>query len=117
MTENEKAATFIGWYPGQICEICALTDGCYDCDLEIGTHIRKVPDMSRPENYMRALEGGDFGYEMIYDPQLGDAAWWSVDIYRDHRGNRVALGESRIGRGDSVIQALAKLYDKEHSNG
>lgn len=95
MTENEKAATFIGWLPH-------ITAGHREppCDCTA------APDMSDPRNYMKALiaTAKDYYVEIVPNDEVDGRVW--VKIYRG--------GEPKI-EGDQPIKALAALYDAEHS--
>jgi hypothetical protein len=63
MTNNEKAATFIGWKPNTPCPYKELpTDWFSKClcgtaeETNLGNlpdHFEPAPDMSKPENYMK----------------------------------------------------------------
>jgi len=100
MTENEKAATFIGWKP----------DDCH-CALKPGAHGHFCPDMSRPENYMRALTCGRMvSWGLKYDASR-DGLICELRSARDAE-IQVAGSSSHV-----VVLALAALYDQEHPNG
>jgi hypothetical protein len=111
MTDDEKAATFIGWDLNQLCVApMKPIDGCADwwcavCNYAGGSrHDTKCPDMSKPENYMRALEARD---------------WYSLDKGDNFRC-AVASGDDLISRysknsmAAAIVEALAALYDAEH---
>jgi len=120
MTENEKAATFIGWKP----------DDCH-CALKPGAHGHFCPDMSRPENYMRALETdairnrGDWRIQYLtaraelpahfscyinYQTRYSRQRYKSNHYVCDAQGRGATVGQA-------IIAALAALYDQEHPNG
>jgi hypothetical protein len=121
MTDNEKAATFIGWKRLQHCEDTTWTledEGgrCDECGyLVVGPigagnrfHDRIAPNMSKPENYMKALEG-------LRYPQ-------SFDLFSLVNNRfRCALNRAVIGDGDTVglavTEALARRFDAEHPKG
>jgi hypothetical protein len=85
MTENEKAATFIGWKRG---------------DFRYETWPWDAPDMSRPENYMRAVgKLLEVGRTVCFTPKYG------VIIHDDHGLN--------LAEGKDCRAALAALYDAE----
>lgn len=134
MTDNEKAATFIGWKPD--CRGCEKSWEHLDYfngrkSNEIRHH--DAPDMSRPDNYMKALEAvRDKGYVWA----LGGQPEWLVQASRDRhpdgRGDerihtvafwgyrhenlaKEAYGNSDDGNAAKAIgKALAALYDAEH---
>jgi hypothetical protein len=98
MTENDKAATFIGWKPGQRCERWyTLQSGswCYDHKTK-DAHDLPAPDMSDPRNYMKALEACD-DWQLAKENQM---IW-------------VERGDCRK-YGITPRKALAALYDAEH---
>ncbi len=106
MTDNEKAATFIGWKPGQICHGCVarmIDHGFAGLDIEglpKGTgHEIDAPDMALPQHYMRALD------------ELPDAIGW--EVRREVWGPRSCTIGGML-RQPSVVEALALLYDTEH---
>lgn len=96
MTENEKAATFIGWRPGEVCE---SEMGCPEWDMDQSSvfhrdHLVAAPDMSDPRNYTKALEG----------------LWWE----RAMNGRWKVLRSGKAhGFGHTPQKALAALYDAE----
>lgn len=100
MTENEKAATFIGWEPGMMCPQVrrkawkCTACGFYDKDLTGEPHSLLAPDMSDPRNYMEALEGRD----------------WERTRYR----RWIISTPEYTYSGDTPVEALAALYDAEH---
>jgi hypothetical protein len=130
MTDNEKAATYLDWKPetkctapckpvddhefGDVwCPVCKEVFGC-------GNHDVKCPDMSKPENYMRALEVLLSVPHPMSWPTYVDfpcpardngkyiAPWGCTIRHRYHvRGFGTILGEA-------AINALAALYDAEH---
>ena len=108
LTENEKAATFIGWKDRERCLApkkpvddrefgdvwCPSCNEVYGC----GDHDVKCPDMSDLRNYMKALEGN--GIKWAH--QL-DGPWY------------VSKSNGSCGDGATVGKALAALYDAEHA--
>lgn len=120
LSDNEKAATFIGWKPtlgpSTVC-FCGHTahhhgalkpSACNKCCCNKYDKANKpAPDLSDPRNYMKALEG--LGRRTI---------WW--ELYWDDATSQVALLITahfiyqRIE--NSVVRALAALYDAEHAN-
>ena len=100
MTDNEKAATFIGWTDGEF--TCIYHEPCPSDCRERKRKPLGAPDMSKPENYMRALNA------------LPVELTWM--IYRDAEGDH----ETRIDRfkptviiGRTPLEALAALYDTQ----
>ena len=95
MTNNEKAATYIGWR-----EWCSN----FDCWIR-----HPAPDMTRPENYMRALEmlPASLTWTMGRDPRGG--------YYCRIMGSMYGVQDTK-GEGINPVEALAALYDKEHAN-
>lgn len=122
MTDNEKAATFIGWKPGQRCGGCdarMMDHGFENIDAETGepfgrAHTIDAPDMSDPRNYMKALEG------------LSERGWlWFVANHADgkiqmkiwkpaHHPTADQAAQLKPAR-EVVVVALAALYDAEQS--
>lgn len=109
MTENEKAATYIGWKPKTWCGECEIIGKNKHADLKakfnLG-HYVPAPDMSLPNNYMKALEG--------LPPEWG----WTVN--RGPRGNfTVRIWDVMYGKGEScrsAVEALAALWDAENGS-
>lgn len=99
---NERAATFIGFVP-ETCDIeldCPQRV-CYRCKR---TH-RTAPDMSQPEQWVKALEATKDIYriERCYEK-------WA--IYSMQRTDGLAIAcEPTIGAG--MVIALAALHDAE----
>ena len=86
MTENEKAATFVGW-------------GLWTDSLP--------PDMTDPRNYMKALEGLPTSLRWTIGTSPRDGLYcriWEVTF-----GKTVAAGRT-------VAIALAALWDVEERN-
>jgi len=107
MTENEKAA-IAGkiWEPGIQCEAFDKWGVCEcdqpDHDPVTWKHNIPAPDMSRPENWAKALEA--ITAWCAHKWESGDMRWvlWRGDHFV-HEG--------------TPAEALAALYDKEHPNG
>lgn len=110
MTDNEKAATFIGWSP-YTCD-----DGhCDFCGSRaFPHHPAQAPDMSDPRNYMKALEnlGRDLSIAYRHESGIVQLTSWFCDIaYQSSAFNEInAIGKSP---SEAVTKALAALYDTE----
>lgn len=128
MTENEKAATYIGWNDHQVnrCESRLRTPQgtCWTCGAitpadstggyNKGPHdtlFIPAPDMSDPRNYMKALEA------------VRDAGrWWNIEATGGDRNYRLTtvIMEDRTTQRDTpeeaIVGALAALYDAENGN-
>jgi hypothetical protein len=126
MTDNEKAATFIGWSAKEkICCLspCPVDTGWPDEHLsdEMIAHYRLVwsdpiyharfhghpaPHMTDPRNYMKALiAAATKGYYVKITPNPeSDGIIW-VKFYR---GRPLPIEDG------SPVKALAALYDAEH---
>ncbi len=115
MTDNEKAATFIGWKPGERCNTegiawldCPHKQFKYHYDggdtlgvcVEIEPHDIPAPDMTDPGNYMKALEK--------IDPLK-----WKWNLARDYCIIDDWEGNLEF-EGRTPVEALAALYDVEH---
>lgn len=86
MTANEKAATFIGWYAGL-----------------------PIPDMSKPDNYMRAFETVDSkSYRAL---SLDDGGSWGCELWVSFHRN---VYEEGATPAEAVINALVAFYDAKH---
>lgn len=108
LNENEKAATYIGWKPGQPSD-CRFDDsdrycrnGTEHCYIDHAIATKAAPDMSRPDNYMRALDREMCELSRDYDG-------WQLDLARL---KAPAIWYSTAG--EAIIKALAALYDAEH---
>jgi hypothetical protein len=93
MTDNEKAATFIGWSP----------DHREEWRLAHGLFESAAPDMNKPENYTQALEALVKKYG-------------AIQLTLTHHG----VGIATPGFAHEVVEndwcdALATLYDSEQS--
>lgn len=127
MTDNEKAATFIGWKPDQTCVYPTehRRDDFYwdylgEVQLAFCRHCRlpfehrTAPDMRKPENYMKALvEVAAQGHLVV----LTNKAWerhWAITISWHESASETATIERDGGSpSDVVIKALAAVYDAE----
>jgi hypothetical protein len=103
MTDNEKAATFIGWREGVRCTAERVwgTDACCDGHSAGGKkpHDIPAPDMSDPRNYMKAL------HEL--------PVWFRWEVTRDDCMVTTDKGQYIE---PTPVAALAALYDAEHAN-
>jgi hypothetical protein len=121
MTDNEKAATFIGWREGTMCKApkkpvddrefgdvwCPSCNEVFGC----GDHDVVCPDMSDPRNYMKALTDDKSFASLALTRDWHNEGWrcelhinnWTPAIQRD-----------RKTAGEAVVAALAALYDAEH---
>ena len=104
MTNNEKAATFIGWQVGEHCR------GCDDPSVRViqRTNIAQVnlnvhplhpipaPDMSDPRHWTKAV--GQRLREKNSQGTLPTAVWQALFD----------------GDASLIVKALAALYDTEH---
>jgi len=109
MTDNEKAATFVGWRPNAPCTDhpsitrVVATEHCTLSAMMV--HDVLAPDMSKPENYMRALESLN-NYEMSRDERLGCAV--AIPDFGH------AEGRTFTTMAEAAVAALAALYAAEH---
>lgn len=141
MTDNEKAATFIGWKPDAKCHIGLAT--CSHIDqpwfdpetedskrwLKVGgehppfaEHSISAPDMADPRNYMKAFAAisarGLYVYIHIYKA-VGGPHYTGVWIKPEWKEADGEDGPDAIGRamnadaGVAAIEALAAFYDAE----
>ena len=105
MTENEKASTFIGWKPKTWCKKCEMIDANKHAELaakfKVG-HYVPAPDMTLPNNYMKALEAMDRWAASNTGRKRPTSSSWYVE--RDG---------IEIDR-PTPVAALAALYDAEH---
>jgi len=113
MTNNEKAATFIGWRHKE----CSICETAWSPEtVQISVHMPmcsvRAPDMSKPENYMRALQAlpADLMWNLGIDPYGYP--------YCNIMSRMYGVQDTR-GRGHSVMDALAALYDwnEQHGDG
>ena len=110
MTDNEKAATYIGWRPNQPCK-CGLrnpmTGDQYD-------HYKDAPDMTKPENYMAAVRRkaveDDLEFEFCRDGDTttGKDAWY---CHVSNLGSVIVEGKDENDLSLAILKALAALYD------
>ncbi len=117
MTDNEKAATFIGWGPCLDQRWKAVEMGYFEC---LGCHRREpewnmvhraAPDMTDPRNYMKALEALlPHGFEISFEHAYGHFECCierAPSVIADWSGAGSTIGHA-------VSEALAALYDAEH---
>lgn len=121
LSPNEKAATFIDWTP-RFCEgyRIELIDG-WLCDLCETRFAQKpqhrhqcgdCPDMTKPENYMRALEACGYRFSIARDyPALVENGL--AYVCNIESTTYIAEGWYQTA-GEAVIAAFAALYDTEH---
>jgi hypothetical protein len=106
MTANQKAATFIGWKPDMTCK-----EALDFSNSKRGMHWHEAPDMSRPENYIKALDSIPREYDVVIEDR------WQVTIQRDtdtHGGTNFITFHVDTDCGVAVVDALADLYDATH---
>lgn len=118
MTDNEKASTFIGWSLDMKCAAdCRLGSHLYGYEsIHDGDHLPPnlipAPDMSRPENYMRALDNltadGWLWYISNHADKSVQTGIWRPDQHAVKLSPRTDVWRSVVG-------TLAALYDAEHS--
>jgi hypothetical protein len=95
MTDNEKAATFIGWKPSR-------TPGVANSP---------APDMSDPRNYMKALEAvSAAGYNIT----LEDRWQLTIDKEMPEGQEHFVVYKLSLQQHNVFVMALAALYDAEH---
>lgn len=124
MTDQEKAATFIGWHEGLKCSGCMDPDGhgftgqIIDGEPEMFSHDLPCPDMADARNYMKALEiaGRKFEWFQI-QYQGGDSYWVTIGGYLDYDGSPYDYKSMADGKStaEAVIATLAVLYNAEHA--
>ena len=105
MTENERAATFIGWKPGMVHRLVSMgiTTVSVLCDADDPrAQPLEAPDMSDPCNYMRALEG------------LPHNTCWSIDCVVPRVRVRIWNRAGMFVSGGNAREALAALWDAEN---
>ena len=113
MTENEKAATFIGWNPDK-CPHCGhalanhqgyvgcLVDDCRTCVDYYPTN--EAPDMMDARNYIKALS---VRADQIA-PLVEGARHW------DRLLDAVYIS-LRAKNGDAIVAYLARRYDEDRT--
>jgi len=123
MTDNEKAATFIGWEPDavdRICEVCGARKSQVEQKWQDG-HIfgnggtLSAPDMSDPRNYMKALEAINAAGHWFPEIMTNGIGW----LFRFGRMHAeivpiINIAKSHKEHGQAATLALAALYDAEH---
>lgn len=117
MTENEKAATFLGWKAGSICSghraFCTCGFG-HNQPLLI-----RSPDMTDPRNYMKALQAAAGRIPFVWICIDGNGAGschieaCAPEIVHQSAPTIMCEGDDLALE---VIKALAALYDAEHPN-
>jgi hypothetical protein len=105
MTDNEKAATFVGWSLAATCG-----DGKNaDCNHDFW-HTREMqnpaPDMSDPKQFWKALEARAAQISPMVD---SGAAW-------DHLLDAIYIS-LRAKDNAAIVRYLARRYDEERSTG
>lgn len=108
MTPNQKAATYVGWSPcnGQVpCDRLSHEKPIPDSETFHGCSIwtHDAPDMSRPENYMRALSTA---LEKGWDWSIGNSRKNGPRTYIMKQGDRFI-------EKATPVEALTALYDAE----
>jgi hypothetical protein len=101
VTDNEKAATFIGWKPE-----LEPAQPSYP-NLKLYHPYRgymPAPDMSDPRNYMKALEESNVHYQIRGGPDKQ----WDRQVWLQRNDNSVEIERF------TVVEALAALYDAEN---
>ena len=115
MTDNDKAATYIGWKEGEKCQRRhnEFMDRCScGADVELDErHDAAAPDMADPRNYMKALEGLPAAYQ--YDVARRDGKTVCM-IWRSDRSDNDIECRQYIHEASVPVAALAALYDAEH---
>lgn len=134
MTDNEKAATYMGWVRKECLHNVTEVDPrrrnvtkCLLCGCVAGDdckHFNPAPNMKYPEAYMAALEfiahrkntvGGDIGLWPIINVR-------HIEFnIQDFFGNSVLPSGGFSGAkwrgetlGDIIVKGLAEFYDTEH---
>ena len=128
MNDNEKAASFIGWREcpnpkhNWIYSCDSHLFHCYGCGREDSIFARihlPAPDMSKPDNYMRALEGilradssmswpSGFSFHCPAYENGKIKGTWRVDI--QHKYQVKGIGAEK---GLAAREAIARYYDKQ----
>ena len=114
MTDNEKAATFVGWRPD-------------------AQHYGAPPDMSEPNNYMRAFASlaADSKYVQLTNYRAEGSPIWGHITITDQMPKREGIRQppdpripllpvawaSKRTMGEAAVNALAALYEVEHPDG
>ena len=105
MTDNEKAATFIGWAPAQVCDRSDDDGWCqvHNAVCDQGEHAIVAPDMTDPRNYMRALK-----------TRFREAVKESnADKYEEIHAALVRILACEDDK--AAVEYLADVYDTEHA--
>lgn len=112
LTDNEKAATYIGWVPNTPCterHVEWFTRCPCGSDAEPEQpHNKACPVMNWPENYMRAFEEAS-------EPSLfWDLGYWYCHLYTGTVPNRYKIVGTGNTVSEAVFSALVILYNEEH---
>ena len=119
LTENERAATFIGWRPdlqADVCELCGAVSSDvperfrFEHNFRLNTAVA-APDLTDPRNYMKALESLD-GF--ILGIQQKTKFVQKVGILKDNYPLQISSERPDRTLGDLVISFLSEIYDAEH---
>jgi len=110
MTENEKAAIAGKIWEPYTCDM-GRCDFC-GAGASLPSHPAVAPDMSRPENFWRALmELSKYGDWSVGREGASLGPFW---MDRKQFGPFIVSARHAGGEGKAIVQALAALYDKEH---
>lgn len=102
MTENEKAAAWLGWTPGP----------CEHRNIMRCRHHDPAPDMAEPGNYMTAFElHPEWLPWLRISPQSGK--WEVAILLPNHRSHHTKF-EARTA-GAAARKALAAADDARHA--
>jgi hypothetical protein len=139
MTDNEKAATFIGWKPNEKCNLTLVTcmhfdQPWFDRESEeskrwvkeggqyppFAEHPIPAPDMTDPRNYMKAWHGysAKFPYRrIVVETNTGIKPTWRFKVWIED-----TIGQGMLTNcypvddiGVGIVKAIAALYDAEQS--
>ena len=129
MTPNQKAASAVKWSPGQRCQGLRSSEdgrpawGFCSCGYwgPVGqSHAVPEPDMSRPQNYMRALEAVACRKPYL-DLELkslgcedGKCLWVFGGAREGESRPFIETRHSMTDAGSAIVPWLAALYDAEH---
>ncbi len=105
LTDNEKCATFIGWKRGDGNGHRVGVYWCHTCNRytpDTIAHLNAAPDMSKPENYMRAIAALVAKYGAIQLTLVKNG----VSLSTPGREHEVMC--------DTWTETLAALYQAEH---
>lgn len=111
MTENEKAATFIGWAENKLCNDCRDPQRLHFFGPDVipllrgehRQHYMDCPEMADPRNYMKALRTY---YDQAPNEDEKERRYFEIE----------AAWGCALQKGDGMlIPYLAALYDAEHA--